>query len=203
MANLKIGGAHNEAGQKFFASNLLTTDNTDLYWDGNVVIHTGNFTISNDFTGTGTAESPLKWNGLSAQGNTGSSLASNIKTLKAGENIFLEAENGVLTINASGGGEDIDLSDAVLRYPATVDPESKVVTITDGTPVTEVRIGDEIVTPQGVYQKVKDSITTGDTADGSHIAVSGSEGAAPINGTYTLQSENLWKHESENYWLFY
>ena len=203
MANLKIGGAHNEAGQKFFASNLLTTENETLFWNNNILFHSKNFTISNDFTGTGTAESPLKWNGLSAQGNTGSSLASNIKTLKAGENVSLEAENGVLTINASGGGEDVDLSDAVLRYPATVDPESKVVTITDGTPVTEVRIGDEIVTPQGVYQKVKDSITTGDAADGSHIAVSGSEGAAPINGTYTLQSENLWKHESENYWLFW
>ena len=55
---------------------------------------------------------------------------------------------------------DTNIDDAVRRYPATIDSESKIVTITDGTPVANIRIGDEIVTSEGVYKKVKDSITT-------------------------------------------
>ena len=67
---------------------------------------------------------------------------------------------GVKVYDATGveietGGGTVDLSSAVMRYPATVDPETRVVSVTDGTPVEDVRIGDEIVTADGVYKKQK------------------------------------------------
>lgn len=86
-------------------------------------------------------------------------------------------------------------------YDATVDAETGVITITDGTQVADLAIGDEIRTPDGVYQKIKDSITTGSPADGTRIKVSGITSPAEANGVYILQSENVWKHETENYWI--
>lgn len=247
MANLKIGGAHNEAGQKFFASNLLTTDNTDLYWDGNVVIHTGNFTVGNGLSGNGSQENPLtlnlqnfywEWDSIiNGQGHhveaysfgdvSISALSLNLTSdndieLHSTNDFFLYAaniylnnnspntanglaivgENGKLPSSILPEQTNIDLSDAVLRYPATVEPESKVVTITDGTPVEDVRIGDEIVTADGVYKKTKDSIVTGDdplTGD-LMINIPGMMGSG-ISGLYKYQSENKWKHETAQSWL--
>ena len=100
------------------------------------------------------------------------------------------------------GGGTADLSSAVLRYPATVDAETRVVSITDGTPVEDVRIGDEIVTDDGVYKKTKDSITTGSPADGTRIEVSGITSPAEANGIYILtETDRKWKHESADYWI--
>lgn len=100
-----------------------------------------------------------------------------------------------------GGIDPNFLSKTVWRYPATVDAESGVVTITDGTLVTEIRIGDKIVTSQGVYQKVKDSITTSGDPATSSINISGFTNPSNANGTYVFQSDKKWKHESENYWV--
>lgn len=100
-----------------------------------------------------------------------------------------------------GGIDPNFLSKTVWRYPATVDAESGVVTITDGTLVTEIRIGDEIVTSSGVYKKVNDSITTGSPPDGSRIRVSGVTTPANLNGIYIRQNEDKWKHETENFWI--
>ena len=86
-------------------------------------------------------------------------------------------------------------------YDARVDAETGVITITDGTQVADLAIGDEIRTPDGVYQKIKDSITTGSPADGTRIEVSGITNPTDINGTFILQSENKWKHESKDYWI--
>lgn len=247
MANLKIGGAHNEAGQKFFASNLLTTDNTNLYWDGNVVIHTGNFTVGNGLSGNGSQENPLtlnlqnfywEWDSIiNGQGHrveaysfgdvSISALSLNLTSdndieLHSTNDFFLYAaniylnnnspntanglaivgENGKLPSSILPEQTNIDLSDAVLRYPATVDTESKVVTVTDGTPVEDIRIGDEIVTADGVYKKTKDSITTGSPADGTRIKVSGITSPAEANGVYILtETDRKWKHESADYWI--
>lgn len=79
------------------------------------------------------------------------------------DKFYLTRDNGKIYIYVNDRWSlislDTDINDAVLRYPATVDSESGVVVITDGTPVTDVRIGDEIVTSDGVYKKVKDSVT--------------------------------------------
>ena len=101
------------------------------------------------------------------------------------------------------GGGTVDLSSAVMRYPATVDPETRVVSVTDGTPVEDIRIGDEIVTADGVYQKTKDSITTGSIPDdGSHILVSGCTDPDDVNGIYVATGEpNTWKNETSNNWI--
>ena len=87
-------------------------------------------------------------------------------------------------------------------YDATVDAETGVVTITDGTQVADLAIGDEIRTPDGIYQKVKDSITTGSPADGTRIEVSGITSPAEANGDYILtETENVWKNDSADYWI--
>lgn len=119
----------------------------------------------------------------------------------AGGFAIVDIETGKLPASIIPEQTNIDLSDAVLRYPATVDTESKVVTITDGTPVKDIRIGDEIVTAAGVYKKTKDSITIGSPADGTRIEVSGIN-PAEVNGVYILtETEKVWKHESADYWI--
>lgn len=119
----------------------------------------------------------------------------------AGGFAIVDIETGKLPASIIPEQTNIDLSDAVLRYPATVDTESKVVTITDGTPVKDVRIGDEIVTAAGVYKKTKDSITTSGDPATSSINISGFTNPSNANGTYVFQSDKKWKHESENYWV--
>ena len=120
----------------------------------------------------------------------------------AGGFAVVDVETAKLPASIIPEQTNIDLSDAVLRYPATVDTESKVVTITDGTPVEDVRIGDEIVTADGVYKKTKDSITTRSPANGTRTEVSGNTGAAEANGGYILtETENVWKNESADYWI--
>lgn len=105
------------------------------------------------------------------------------------------------SIKEIGGGSDIDTNAMVRIYDATVEAETGVITITDGTQVADLAIGDEIRTPDGVYQKIKDNITTTGSADGSRIEVSGITSPADANGYYALQSENLWKHETVDYWI--
>lgn len=105
------------------------------------------------------------------------------------------------SIKEIGGGSDIDTNAMVRIYDATVESSTGVVTITDGTPVADLAIGDEIRTPDGVYQKIKDNITTTGSADGTRIEVSGITNPADANGYYALQSANLWKHETANYWI--
>ena len=93
-----------------------------------------------------------------------------------------------------------DTSGAVRRYPATIDDETGIVSVTDGTPVEDVRIGDEIVTPDGVYKKLQESAVSGDSA-ASNLRVSGLTMVTAANGIYQYLSENKWKHESQNYWI--
>lgn len=108
MANLKIGGAHNEAGEKFFASNLLTVDKNEIYWDGKILFHSDNFTISNDFSGNGTKKNPLTWKGIIIQDKEEGSLSQNVKTIKSGNNITFSVENGILTIDGDGSVKSIN-----------------------------------------------------------------------------------------------
>ena len=122
------------------------------------------------------------------------------------DKIYMAQDSGKLYISFDNLwhviATDVDINDAVRRYQATVDNETGTVSITDGTPVEDVRIGDEIVTPNGVYQKVKDGITTTGPADGSRIEVSGITSPAEVNGAYILtETENVWKHESADYWI--
>lgn len=119
------------------------------------------------------------------------------KQLLAGNGIAINHGETASTISLAENA----LDNAVHIYDATVDAETGVITITDGTQVSELAIGDEIRTPDGVYQKVKDSITTGSPANGTRIEVSGITNPVEANGVYVLQSENVWKHETENYWI--
>lgn len=119
------------------------------------------------------------------------------KQLLAGDGIAINHGETASTISIAENAFD----KSVRIYDATVEAETGVVTITDGTPVADLAIGDEIRTPDGVYQKVKDSITTTGTADGTRIEVSGITSPSDANGYYALQSENVWKHETANYWI--
>ena len=120
------------------------------------------------------------------------------KQLLAGDGIAINHGETASTISLAENA----LDNAVRIYDATVDAETGVVTITDGTQVADLAIGDEIRTPDGVYQKVKDSITTGSPADGTRIEVSGITSPAEANGVYTLtETANVWKHESADYWI--
>lgn len=120
------------------------------------------------------------------------------KQLLAGDGIAINHGETASTISLAENA----LENAVRIYDATVEAETGVVTITDGTPVTDLRIGDEIRTPDGVYQKTKDSITTGSPADGTRIKVSGITSPAEANGLYILtETEKVWKHESADYWI--
>ena len=106
------------------------------------------------------------------------------------------------SIQEIGGGSDIDTNAMVRIYDATVESSTGVVTITDGTPVSDLGIGDEIRTPDGVYQKIKDNITTTGSADGTRIEVSGITSPAEANGFYILtETDRKWKHESADYWI--
>ena len=119
------------------------------------------------------------------------------KQLLAGDGIAINHGETASTISLAENA----LDNAVRIYDATVDAETGVITITDGTQVADLAIGDEIRTPDGVYQKTKDSITTGSPANGTRIEVSGITNPVEANGVYVLQSENVWKHETENYWI--
>ena len=119
------------------------------------------------------------------------------KQLLAGDGIAINHGETASTISLAENA----LDNAVRIYDATVEAETGVITITDGTPVADLAIGDEIRTPDGVYQKIKDNTTTTGPADGSRIEVSGITSPADANGYYALQSENLWKHETANYWI--
>lgn len=105
------------------------------------------------------------------------------------------------SVQEIGGGSTGDIDAAVRIYDATVESSTGVVTITDGTPVSDLAIGDEIRTPDGVYQKIKDSTTSGDDPATGDIKVSGITMAAFANGVYKYQSENKWKHESADYYM--
>lgn len=120
------------------------------------------------------------------------------KQLIAGDGITIEHAQTSSTISLSNS----TLNAAVRIYDATIASDTGVVTITDGTPVADLNIGDEIRTPDGVYQKVKDSITTTGPADGSRIEVSGITSPAEANGFYILtETDRKWKHESADYWI--
>lgn len=119
------------------------------------------------------------------------------KQLLAGDGIAINHGETASTISIAENAFD----KSVRIYDATVEAETGVITITDGTQVADLAIGDEIRTPDGVYQKVKDSITTTGTADGTRIEVSGITNPADANGYYALQSENVWKHETADYWI--
>lgn len=120
------------------------------------------------------------------------------KQLLAGDGIAIDHGETASTISLAENA----LDNAVRIYDATVESSTGVVTITDGTPVSDLAIGDEIRTPDGVYQKTKDNITTTGSADGTRIEVSGITNPADANGVYILtETEKVWKHESANYWI--
>lgn len=121
------------------------------------------------------------------------------KQLLAGDGIAINHGETASTISIAENAFD----KSVRIYDATVEAETGVVTITDGTPVADLAIGDEIRTPDGVYQKVKDDITTGSIPDdGSHILVSGCTDPTAVNGMYVATGEpNTWKNETGNYWI--
>ena len=120
------------------------------------------------------------------------------KQLLAGDGIAINHGETASTISLAENA----LDKAVRIYDATVDAETGVITITDGTPVSDLAIGDEIRTPDGVYQKIKDNITTTGSADGSRIEVSGITSPADANGLYILtETDRKWKHESADYWI--
>lgn len=119
------------------------------------------------------------------------------KQLIAGDGITIEHAQTSSTISLSNS----TLSAAVRIYDATIASDTGVVTITDGTPVADLNIGDEIRTPDGVYQKTKDSITSDSDPATGDIQVSGISMVTIANGVYKYQSENKWKHESQNYYM--
>ena len=120
------------------------------------------------------------------------------KQLLAGDGIAINHGETASTISLAENA----LDNAVRIYDATVEKETGVITITDGTQVSELAIGDEIRTPDGVYQKIKDNITTTGSADGSRIEVSGITSPAEANGLYILtETDSKWKHESADYWI--
>ena len=121
------------------------------------------------------------------------------KQLLAGDGIAINHGETASTISLAENA----LENAVRIYDATVEEETGVITITDGTQVSELAIGDEIRTPDGVYQKTKDDITTGSIPDdGSHILISGCTDPTAVNGMYVATGEpNTWKNETGNYWI--
>ena len=120
------------------------------------------------------------------------------KQLLAGDGIAINHGETASTISLAENA----LDNAVRIYDATVEAETGVITITDGTQVADLAIGDEIRTPDGVYQKIKDNITTTGSADGTRIEVSGITKPADVNGVYILtETEKVWKHESADYWI--
>lgn len=121
------------------------------------------------------------------------------KQLLAGDGIAINHGETASTISLAENA----LENAVRIYDATVEEETGVITITDGTQVADLAIGDEIRTPDGVYQKTKDDITTGSIPDdGSHILISGCTDPTAVNGMYVATGEpNTWKNETGNYWI--
>lgn len=109
-------------------------------------------------------------------------------------NSIIPDENGNITVSTS--------DNAVSIYDATIDSDTGVVTITDGTPVSDLHIGDEIRTTNGVYQKTKNQVIEEQPADGSRINVTGITNPEAANGAFILtETDNVWKHESADYWI--
>ena len=109
MTILKIGQAHNEIGEKFFTSNLLKEKEDGIYWSDSLIFNTGNFFVSSSFSGNGTKLSPLDWNGLTIQNNSGIIISSRIKKIKADSGVFFSTSEDALSIsiNLSNYSSDI------------------------------------------------------------------------------------------------
>lgn len=120
------------------------------------------------------------------------------KQLLAGDGIAINHGETASTISLAENA----LDNAVRIYDATVDAETGVVTITDGTQVADLAIGDEIRTPDGVYQKTKNQVIEEQPADGSRINVTGITNPEAANGAFILtETDNVWKHEAADYWI--
>lgn len=99
MAELKIGNAHNEAGEKFFASNSLTVETGNLFWNGNLILHTGNLSVGNGLNGSGAENDPLIWKGFSVINENEIVVGDSITSIKVGKNLNSLVEENVLTIS--------------------------------------------------------------------------------------------------------
>ena len=84
MTLLRIGGAADAQGRKFFSSNKLTETSGGLYFDGNRLLVEGEATIT------------VK----SASATLGQAVS-----IKAGSNVTFTFSNGELTISAPAGGD--------------------------------------------------------------------------------------------------
>ena len=105
------------------------------------------------------------------------------------------------SVQEIGGGSAGDIDAAVRIYDATIDSDTGVVTITDGTPVSDLAIGDEIRTPDGVLKKVDNSTEVVSDPYTGDIQVMGFTNPTAANGLYKFQSDRKWKHASANYWI--
>ena len=119
------------------------------------------------------------------------------KQLLAGDGIAINHGETASTISLAENA----LDNAVRIYDATVDAETGVITITDGTQVADLAIGDEIRTPDGVLKKVANSTEVASDPSTGDIQVMGFTNPTAANGLYEFQSDRKWKHTSANYWI--
>ena len=85
MAILRIGGATDAAGKRFFASDLLVESGGKLFFNGHEVLDTDNIASNTTIT---------------AQNSGGTSLGA-AGTIRAGSNVTLTVSGGVMTVAAT------------------------------------------------------------------------------------------------------
>ena len=120
---LRIGQAHNETEQPFFASERLTEGYTlnanleqvwHLLYDHGIVLTTTNISLDG-LSGNGTSASPLKWDGVAIDG-----LSVKANTLKAGTGTGISVANGIATIAVLSGEATYDEIQAYEKQPSYV-----------------------------------------------------------------------------------
>lgn len=95
---LKIGGAHNEAGKKFLASDFISENEHGLYWKESQIFTVANLKKGDNLIGDGTTGSPLDWKGFEVQDSQGNPVSSEVQKLKSGTGLVFAEEKGYILV---------------------------------------------------------------------------------------------------------
>ena len=116
--------------------------------------------------------------------------------------VIVESNGELVHVTASGERKQVRNTTGIAIYSATINPETKEITLDNGSDIAQLPVGNEILLEDGVYKKVKEYHTIGSPANGTRIEVSGITNPVEANGAYILtETANVWKHESADYWI--
>ena len=100
--------------------------------------------------------------------------------------VIVESNGELVHVTASGERKQVRNTTGIAIYSATINPETKEITLDNGSDIAQLPVGNEILLEDGVYKKVKEYHTIGSPANGTRIEVSGITNPVEANGAYML-----------------